>query len=148
MPIAKVQLPDGRIARFEVAAGTTPAQVEEYVRANPAQFAPVSEHDKALSTQDQGTPLSWGDVAEQGAANILPSAGRMVEDLAEAAMHPVETLQNIGEVAVGLTGKIPGIENTGPEWERYNQKADAMIGFFKDRYGGIENLKQTMATEV
>ena len=30
MPIAKIQLPDGRIGRFEVAEGTTPDQVLEF----------------------------------------------------------------------------------------------------------------------
>lgn len=40
MPIAKVQLPDGRIGRFEVPDGTTPEQVMAFVQQNMPQTAP------------------------------------------------------------------------------------------------------------
>lgn len=39
MPIAKVQLPDGRIAKFEVPEGTTQEQVMAFVQQNQDQFA-------------------------------------------------------------------------------------------------------------
>jgi len=38
MPIAKIQLEDGRIARFEVPEGTTEAQVLQFAEENKAQF--------------------------------------------------------------------------------------------------------------
>lgn len=40
MPVAKVQLDDGRIARFEVPEGTTPDQVIEFARQNVPKPAP------------------------------------------------------------------------------------------------------------
>jgi hypothetical protein len=42
MPIAKVQMPDGKIARFEVPDGTTPEQVTEFASSMPTE--PVAEN--------------------------------------------------------------------------------------------------------
>jgi len=41
MPIAKVQMPDGRIARIEVPEGTTQDQVMRFVNDNQANFDDV-----------------------------------------------------------------------------------------------------------
>lgn len=38
MPVAKIQLPDGRIARFEVPQGSTEQDVMSYVESNPSLF--------------------------------------------------------------------------------------------------------------
>lgn len=50
MPIAKVQMPDGRIAKFEVAEGTSPAEVEQFASQQfgsaPAKEAPKSEYGR------------------------------------------------------------------------------------------------------
>lgn len=39
MPVAKIQLPDGRVARFEVPQGSTEQDVMSYVESNPSLFA-------------------------------------------------------------------------------------------------------------
>lgn len=53
MPIAKVQLPDGRIARFEVPEGTTPEQVMAFAQQNLPQQPPAAP----AAPQDQSPGL-------------------------------------------------------------------------------------------
>lgn len=45
MPVARVQLPDGRIARLEVPEGTTPEQIESFVSTQFKAQAPQEKHD-------------------------------------------------------------------------------------------------------
>jgi len=51
MPIAKIQLEDGRIAKFEVPEGTTEAEVLQFVQDNRSQFdAPAIDQPRSGST--------------------------------------------------------------------------------------------------
>lgn len=53
MPIARFQMPDGRVARFEVPDGTTPEQAQSMMSehfAGAAQPAPTSARDKFLNS--------------------------------------------------------------------------------------------------
>jgi hypothetical protein len=52
MPIAKIQLPDGRIGRFEVAEGTTPDEVMEFAN---SQFGEQPPQQPQLRTPTQPT---------------------------------------------------------------------------------------------
>lgn len=67
MPIAKVQLPDGRIGRFDVPEGTTPEQVLEYASKNIAQPAPAPTPTPAPTQQ----PSLMSRVAQD--LNVLPN---------------------------------------------------------------------------
>jgi hypothetical protein len=64
MPVAKVQLPDGRIAKFEVPEGTTPEQVMAFA----AQTLGKPEPQAQPAAQDQGPGLFRGatDAAVRG----------------------------------------------------------------------------------
>jgi len=62
MPIAKVQLPDGRIGRFEVPEGTTPEQVQEFAS---SQFTPKEPLEAAQAPLETGQALT--EVATRGA---------------------------------------------------------------------------------
>lgn len=59
MAIAKIQLEDGRIARFEVPEGTSPEQVMEFARQNAGQFAsqtkPAAGFGEQLVRKTAGT---------------------------------------------------------------------------------------------
>lgn len=66
MPIAKIQLPDGRIARFEVQEGTTPQQVEAFAQ---QQFAQQDQQP----TQEKSFLGKVGEAAMQ----IGPGLGEL-----------------------------------------------------------------------
>jgi len=59
MPIAKIQLPDGRIAKFEVSEGVTPEEIEAYANENASQFeAQPVKTDATPVTQTQPNPTA------------------------------------------------------------------------------------------
>tara|TARA_R110000744_G_scaffold85789_1_gene167629 strand:- start:385 stop:2283 length:1899 start_codon:yes stop_codon:yes gene_type:complete len=70
MPIAKVKLEDGRIARFEVPEGTTEAQVLQFAEENKAQFdLPLTEQQApidAAATQPEAQDVSFGEGLSEG----------------------------------------------------------------------------------
>jgi len=70
--------------------------------------------------------------------NIPGSALRFGGDIASAVFNPIETGKALGGVAIGAVQKlIPGRQ--GQE-----EKIEAVGQFFKERYGGIENIKKTL----
>ena len=74
MPIAKIELPDGRIARFEVPQGTTQQQVLDYASQNLSQF----EQPQATSSEE----MSRGEAAFATATNPLGMGPRIKAGLA------------------------------------------------------------------
>lgn len=89
MPIAKVQMPDGRIARFEVPEGTTPEQVMAFARENPPP--PAAAPDSASGT---GQPYSELDGLKAFTKSYV---GPAVWDWGEEALH------DAGQIGSGFT---------------------------------------------
>lgn len=85
---------------------------------------------------------SWSDVPLAAIQNAPASAAKFATDLVHPIMHPVETATGLKNLALGVaekTGMKSGTENV--------PYADAVGQFFSDRYGGMENFKQTMAKD-
>lgn len=103
----------------------------------------------------EAQPLSISDVATQAIQNLPGSAGQFARDIIQPFVPvavqeimgiqnptgPIATAKSLGTLAKGLFSKlIPG--------EQPSEAAvDALGEFFKERYGGIENIKQTIATD-
>jgi hypothetical protein len=88
MPIARFQMPDGRIGRFEVPAGLTPAQAEQLIseqvygaKAEP-KTAAFSTKDLALSA---GQGLAGGIKALTDLAGAGNTASKFLGDIQQAA---------------------------------------------------------------
>lgn len=105
----------------------------------------MSDADLGLSTGNEGAskpPMGWGDVASGAVNNAIPSLKQLGSDFVQPFLHPVDTAKAIGQLGLGAAEKlIPGGEYPH---EKY---ADAFAQHFVDRYGGMENLKKTMATD-
>lgn len=85
--------------------------------------------------------MSWGDVAKGAFVNTPDSAKRFVGDIASVVTDPIGTVKNLGNLGAGAVEKlIPGEQG-------HEQYADSVGKFFADRYGGMDNLKRTMATD-
>ncbi|MEI9405913.1 hypothetical protein [Mesorhizobium argentiipisi] len=86
------------------------------------------------------TPMTAADVLSGAVQNFLPSAGQFAQDIAQPILHPIQTAQNLGDIAGGVAAKA-GIG------DHDQHSADAVGQFFAGRYGGFENVKKTMATD-
>ena len=87
-------------------------------------------------------PTSWGSVASQAYKNAPSSGAKFLSDMAQPFIHPVATataLKNIGQGALEKTGLISGDEHT--------QDLASVGHFLMNRYGSMEALKNTIATD-
>lgn len=70
--------------------------------------------------------------------NIGESGVNLVKDLGNVITHPIQTAKSLGNIGLGVAQKlIPGRQ----EQEQY---ADAVGQFYKQRYGGIKNIANTL----
>ena len=72
------------------------------------------------------------------AGNVLKSGADLVKNTAEAIIHPVQTAKSLGSVALG------GVEKLIPGQQSHEGAFNGLIDFYKQRYGGIENIKNTL----
>lgn len=93
----------------------------------------VAERNQMLSGTESQKP-QWSDLP----GNILPSAGKNISDMWSAVTHPVQTAKGVGSMVTG------GVEKLIPGQQGQEQNFDALVGFFKDRYGSLPNVKQTI----
>src|SRR5215469_7114623 len=108
----------------------------------PAWVQAASQKDSATQT------LDLVDVPGQAVEHLGESAKRFGEAVMAPVAHPVETAKNLGKLAAGGLQKAQGAfglpRSLGTQYEPY---ADAVGRFFKDRYGGWDNIKRTMAQD-
>ncbi|CAA2139603.1 hypothetical protein [Hyphomicrobium sp. ghe19] len=99
---------------------------------------------------ESGEPMSWGSVAGQAISNLPGSAYNMAAGIAHTVMHPIDTAQGLYDVGKGAVSKAAGAVGVPQDPEAKAQREQALNGvidFFKDRYGGVENFKHTLATD-
>lgn len=81
MPIAKVQLPDGRIARFDVPEGTTPEQVSQHAAESMLGVKPSKPAAQTVNGQAIYDPTEGMSTAEK----VFAGAGKAVVDTGRGA---------------------------------------------------------------
>lgn len=105
---------------------------------------------------DDYRTMPWSEVAGKAVSNIPSSAAQMGSDIYQAVTNPLDTAATIAEVGVGA------LTNLYPDWyiealdnyilpEDTLQTAQAKSGMvwdaMKNRYGGEENIKRTIAND-
>jgi hypothetical protein len=110
-------------------------------------------NDFAPSKSEQSEPVqakTWSDVPMAALQNAPTSAVEFGKNLAQPFLHPITTAENIGALGKGLYSKAKGAlgyEQNPDEKAQVEAPADAVGEFFKQRYGGLENLKKTMSED-
>jgi hypothetical protein len=107
----------------------------------------ILEKAKAAGAPEGDMP--WGEVAGRALTNIPSSAGKYASDIATAVMNPIDTADALLDVtAGGISRGIEGVTGLDifPENEA-TAKADAVGGFYKDRYGSMEGFKRALAED-
>lgn len=152
MPIARFQTDDGRVARFEVPDGTTPEQAQSMFSQWAAGQSAQQQAAQPPAPNQAGQDLSWQDVAKQAFSNIPSSAAKFAGDIAQPFLHPVDTVRAVKGAVQGAGGlaadKIAGLLGAQPVAPSPEMQAAQGVGqFYADRYGGVDELKRTLASD-
>lgn len=107
MPVAKVQLPDGRIARFEVPDGTSEADVLKFAEANVPQSDNRGSQGPDRSMAEQAVRL-----AGMGAKGIADSALETVGAIPDAVSAGLRAIGAPAPEAGFYTNKLKDAWNT------------------------------------
>jgi hypothetical protein len=100
--------------------------------------------------QPNATPMSWGDVASQAAANIPSSAYNVGASLVHTLAHPIQTAESLYDVGRGAVSKAEGAIGIAqdPETKAANEAAiNAVRDFYVNRYGSIDKFKEALAND-
>lgn len=112
-----------------------------------------------LESGGSGIPKSrrsFSDVPSEALANLPSSAANFYKGLMTAITNPVQTVSGVLDVGAGalqkllpkdLVDMVNQIDNNPAAAKRAVDAANAVGGLYKDRYGSVEALKNTLATD-
>lgn len=126
MPIARFQMPDGRVARFEVPEGTTPEQAQAMIA---AEIPKITE------------PLTRGDKLKMGATDIVHGGAQLLTKmLPDGVVKAGNNFNNWLADKTGLVAKLPegGVDQQVREREADYQARRAAAG-----ESGIDGWRMT-----
>lgn len=118
MPIARVQLPDGRIGRFEVPEGTTPEQAQSMIQAQ----LPALSQPAAPQLPESLRPRT---AAPEG----IPGARQEASLYSRVRPYVVPTLEALGAAGGGLLGGGAGLLGGGPVGAAAGAVGGAGLGY-------------------
>jgi hypothetical protein len=99
---------------------------------------------------------SFSDVPGEALTNLGPSAANFYKGLVTAITNPVQTVSGVLDIGAGalqnllpkdLVDLVNRIDNNPEAAKRAVDTANAVGGMYKDRYGSVEALKNTLATD-
>jgi len=100
MPIARFEMPDGRIARFEVAEGTTPEQAQSIIAEQMATTA------SPMSFGETGGGAATGRPINRGQRNVLAEPRPLESALAGVTKSAIDPLLAGAQLATGNAPKV------------------------------------------
>jgi hypothetical protein len=104
-------------------------------------MAPPWKENYAGTEAQDTEDMAWSDVAISAVTSLPKSAKQFGSDIIQPVLHPIETAKTLYSLGAGIIQKfIPGEQ---PE----EAIANAVGKFFIDRYGSIEGIKRTIATD-
>jgi hypothetical protein len=105
---------------------------------------------------EKSKPMGYGEMVGQAITNIPSSAGNLVSGLYHAVTNPVQTVSGIMDIAAGgLQNAMPKsvvdfvnkFESNPEAAQRAVIAANEAGGALKQRYGSVEGIKNTIATD-
>lgn len=104
-----------------------------------------SLEDRFELVAEPGTP--WKEVAWRALKNTPKSAVEYGSNIAQAIAHPIDTLEGLGGIVRGSIGRLPEGMGFRPVTDTDKQQWEAFKKMVSDRYGGVENIKNTIAED-
>jgi len=120
--------------------------------------APATTNPWEVVQQDPQQPkyMGYGEMMGQAVQNIIPSATNMATGLYQAVTNPVQTVSGLLDVGAGALQKalpkpvvdfVNQFESNPEAAQRAANAATAVGGAMKERYGSVEGIKNTIATD-
>jgi hypothetical protein len=112
--------------------------------------------DVVQQTPQQPKYMGYGEMMGQAVQNIIPSATNMATGLYQAVTNPVQTVSGLLDVGAGALQKalpkpvvdfVNQFESNPEAAQRAMDAATAVGGAMKERYGSVEGIKNTIATD-
>ena len=127
---------------------------EQFITAPAPAENPYAQFVTAPSSGMPGPRRAWSDVPGEALANVGTSAQKFFGGVVEAVTSPLQTAKGVLDIGAGaLQNALPknvvvNQFDAHPEAAAHAVKvANAVGGMFKERYGSIEGLKNTLATD-
>jgi hypothetical protein len=118
MPIARFEMPDGRIARFEVAEGTTPEQAQAMIADQVATSASPMSFGETGGGAAMGRPINRGQLNVQAQPRPLESA---LAGVTKTAVDPLLAgAQAVTGNAPSVNDLVQRLAKEGGEYEQAN----------------------------
>lgn len=104
---------------------------------------PTAEPSKdPIVNTEKDRDMEWREVIDNAIKNMPGSSLEMGKAMAQVVTNPIGVGKTMGSVVMG------GLEKILPGDTKYFEKNfDAVIDFYKERYGDIESFKQTLAKD-
>jgi len=97
--------------------------------------------EKFMSDFGVEDSMPMADVASQALKNLEPSGKKVLGDLAQVFMHPIDTASSLLDLGKGI------IQLAVPGEQGDEETARAVGRMMQKRYGTINNIKKTAATD-
>lgn len=104
-------------------------------------LTPVEGNPFTSDSQTTDDDMTWGRALTTGVKNIPSSAKKYVKDIVSAVKNYEKTGPALGRTFAGAVEKI------APGKQGDEQFFDALVGFYKDRYGSAKEFKKAIAQD-
>jgi hypothetical protein len=129
MPIARFEMPDGRIARFEVAEGTTPEQAQAMIAEQVATSA------SPMSFGETGGGAATGRPINRGVRNVQETPRPLESFMAGVTKSAIDPVLGAAQLVTGGRGGVSeAVKRLAQESEAYQQANPMSYG--AGRVGG------------
>jgi hypothetical protein len=151
MPIAKIQLPDGRIAKFEVPEGTTPEQVMEFAGQHFGQQSPdPTANMGAFERFREGAAVGVSDLIRGGKQLLnIGDQDTLRTEIAAARELDRPYLQNtagkIGNIASKVAASVPTMFIPGAGTIAGGAAIGAGLGLLEPTVSDQEAVENTLS---
>ena len=150
----EVTAPDGTELIVTGPEGATDEEITSqamklYGDMNTGTLNPEPKVDDVLTPQKDYTDVGLGQVGKEAVLGFIPSAGRELSNLWDVVSSPIETAKTVAQLGYGVLQNVlpDNIVQLMGDDEESQQLASSVGEYIADRYGGIENIKRTVATD-
>jgi hypothetical protein len=109
---------------------------------------PFDRFDEEKPQTPENSQLSWSDVPGQAVSNLIPSAANLAKNIVTPILHPIDTAESLYDLGKGVASKAAGalgVQQDPEQKAKTEASANAVGQFFADRYGGVDEFKNTLA---